>query len=60
MLTRESEMTGDPNEAISFQYRIAELYEKHLDDVVARGRALSRDPAAAARSRADAARPSRA
>ena len=26
-------MTGDPNEAISFQYRIAELYEKHLDDV---------------------------
>ena len=34
----------DPNEAISFQYRIAELYEKHLDDVHARGRALSRDP----------------
>jgi tetratricopeptide (TPR) repeat protein len=33
VLTRESEMTGDPNEAISFQYRIAELYEKHLDDV---------------------------
>jgi tetratricopeptide (TPR) repeat protein len=33
ILTRESEMTGDPNEAISFQYRIAELYEKHLEDV---------------------------
>ncbi|HTB73517.1 MAG TPA: hypothetical protein VK762_09755, partial [Polyangiaceae bacterium] len=33
VLTRESEMTGDPNEATSFQYRIAELYEKHLDDV---------------------------
>jgi tetratricopeptide (TPR) repeat protein len=33
VLTRESEMTGDPNEAISFQYRIAELYEKHLEDV---------------------------
>ena len=33
VLTRESEMTADPNEAISFQYRIAELYEKHLDDV---------------------------
>ncbi|MGH7294521.1 MAG: tetratricopeptide repeat protein, partial [Polyangiaceae bacterium] len=33
VLTRESEMTGDPNEGISFQYRIAELYEKHLDDV---------------------------
>jgi tetratricopeptide (TPR) repeat protein len=33
VLTRESEMTGDANEAISFQYRIAELYEKHLDDV---------------------------
>jgi tetratricopeptide (TPR) repeat protein len=33
VLTREAEMTGDANEAISFQYRIAELYEKHLDDV---------------------------
>jgi len=33
VLTRESEMTSDANEAISFQYRIAELYEKHLDDV---------------------------
>src|SRR6185437_1020292 len=33
VLTRESEMTGDPNEGTSFQYRIAELYEKHLEDV---------------------------
>jgi len=33
VLTRESEMTADHNEAISFQYRIAELYEKRLDDV---------------------------
>jgi tetratricopeptide (TPR) repeat protein len=33
VLTRESEMAGDPGEAISFQYRIAELYEKRLDDV---------------------------
>ena len=33
VLTRESEMCDDPNEAISFQYRIAELYEKRLDDV---------------------------
>ncbi len=33
VLTRESEMTADPNEAISFHYRIGELYEKHLDDV---------------------------
>ena len=33
VLTREAEMTGDPSEATSFQYRIAELYEKHLDDV---------------------------
>ncbi|MGH7285439.1 MAG: tetratricopeptide repeat protein, partial [Polyangiaceae bacterium] len=33
VLTRESEMTADPNEAISFQYRIAELYESKLDDV---------------------------
>jgi tetratricopeptide (TPR) repeat protein len=32
VLTRESEMTGDPAEGISFQYRIAELYEKRLDD----------------------------
>ncbi len=33
VLTRESEMTNDQNEAISFEYRIAELYEKRLDDV---------------------------
>lgn len=34
VLTHESEMCEDPTEAISFQYRIAELYEKRLDDVV--------------------------
>jgi len=33
VLTRESEMCADANEAISFQYRIAELYEKRLEDV---------------------------
>ena len=33
VLSREAEMSGDPAEATSFQYRIAELYEKHLDDV---------------------------
>ncbi len=33
ILTRESEMCEDPYESISFQYRIAELYEKRLDDV---------------------------
>ncbi len=33
VLTRESEMTNDPAEAISYQYRIAELYEKRLEDV---------------------------
>ncbi len=33
VLTRESEMTADQGEAISFQYRIAELYEKRLEDV---------------------------
>ena len=33
VLTRESEMTADPNEATSFHYRIAELYERHLNDV---------------------------
>ncbi|MDP9033167.1 MAG: tetratricopeptide repeat protein [Myxococcota bacterium] len=33
VLTRESEMTTDPNEGVSFQYRIAEIYEKRLDDV---------------------------
>ncbi|MEO7111365.1 MAG: hypothetical protein ABI183_13085, partial [Polyangiaceae bacterium] len=33
ILTRESEMTADPNEAVSFQYRIAALYETKLEDV---------------------------
>lgn len=33
ILTRESEMCDDPGDAIRFQYRIAELYEKRLDDV---------------------------
>ncbi|MCL2776956.1 MAG: hypothetical protein FWD73_03055 [Polyangiaceae bacterium] len=33
ILTRESEMCETPNEAIVFQYRIAELYDKRLDDV---------------------------
>ncbi|HEY4012646.1 MAG TPA: tetratricopeptide repeat protein [Polyangiaceae bacterium] len=32
VLTRESEMTNDANEATSFRYRIAELYEKRLTD----------------------------
>jgi tetratricopeptide (TPR) repeat protein len=33
VLTHESEMTADPGEAVSFQYRIAELYERHLEDI---------------------------
>jgi len=33
ILLRESEMTDDPAEGVSFQYRIADLYEKRLDDV---------------------------
>jgi golgin subfamily B member 1 len=33
VLTRESEMTSDPIEESSYKYRIADLYEKHLDDV---------------------------
>jgi tetratricopeptide (TPR) repeat protein len=33
VLTRESEMTNDPVEESSYKYRIADLYEKHLDDV---------------------------
>jgi tetratricopeptide (TPR) repeat protein len=33
VLMHESELTADPAEAISYQYRIAELYEKHLGDV---------------------------
>src|SRR4030095_10226946 len=32
-LTHEAELTQDPVEATSYQYRIAELYEKHLGDV---------------------------
>jgi tetratricopeptide (TPR) repeat protein len=33
ILTHEAELTADPAEAVSYQYRIAELYEKHLDDI---------------------------
>lgn len=33
ILQHEAELTADPAEAVSFQYRIAELYEKHLSDV---------------------------
>src|SRR6185369_1759456 len=33
VLTHEAELCDDPNESISYQYRIAELYEKHLEDV---------------------------
>jgi tetratricopeptide (TPR) repeat protein len=33
VLQHESELTMDAAEAISYQYRIAELYEKHLEDV---------------------------
>jgi len=33
VLTHESELCEDANESISYQYRIAELYEKHLEDV---------------------------
>jgi golgin subfamily B member 1 len=32
VLGREAEMTSDTQEAISFHYRIAELYEKRLED----------------------------
>ena len=32
VLQHESELATDPAEGISYQYRIAELYEKHLDD----------------------------
>jgi tetratricopeptide (TPR) repeat protein len=32
VLQQESELANDPMEAISYQYRIAELYEKRLDD----------------------------
>ena len=33
VLQHESELTMDAAEAISYQYRIAELYERHLSDV---------------------------
>ena len=33
ILEHEAELTGDPAEAISYQYRVAELYEKRLSDV---------------------------
>ena len=33
ILEREAEIARDPNEVISFKYRIAELHEKRLDDV---------------------------
>jgi tetratricopeptide (TPR) repeat protein len=33
ILQHEAELTADPAEAVSFQYRIAELYERHLNDV---------------------------
>jgi tetratricopeptide (TPR) repeat protein len=32
VLSKEAELTSDPAEAISYQYRIAELYERRLDD----------------------------
>jgi len=33
ILQHEAELTADPTEAVSFQYRIAELYERHLGDI---------------------------
>ncbi len=33
ILQHEAELTADPSEAVSYQYRIAELYEKHLGDI---------------------------
>jgi tetratricopeptide (TPR) repeat protein len=33
VLTHEAELTTDPTEAVSFQYQIAELYERHLGDI---------------------------
>ncbi len=33
VLAHEAELTGDPAEAVSYQYRIAELYEKRLGDL---------------------------
>ncbi|MBI4956957.1 MAG: tetratricopeptide repeat protein [Myxococcales bacterium] len=42
VLQREADLAGDPAESISYQYRIAELYDKRLDDV-ARAIELYRD-----------------
>lgn len=42
VLQQEAELASDPMEAISYQYRIAELYEKRLDDT-ARAIELYRD-----------------
>jgi golgin subfamily B member 1 len=42
VLQREAELAQDPAEGISYQYRIAELYERHLDDT-ARAIELYRD-----------------
>ncbi len=33
ILERRIELSGDPDEAISFQYRVGELYVRHLDDI---------------------------
>lgn len=33
ILEREIELVDDPDEAVSFKYRVAELYVRHLDDV---------------------------
>src|SRR6478736_1248054 len=33
ILQHKTELTPDPTEAVSYQYRIAELYEKHLGDI---------------------------
>src|SRR4029078_8494646 len=33
VLQQEAELANDPMESISYQYRIAELYEKRLDDL---------------------------
>lgn len=42
VLQHEADLATDSSEAISYQYRIAELYEKHLDDI-ARSIELYRD-----------------
>jgi tetratricopeptide (TPR) repeat protein len=58
VLTRESEMTGDPNEAISFQYRIASSTRSTSTTCRARSSSIARSSSAAG-PRADAARPRR-